>query len=199
MLHAVGVSSAAIPVPAPAPAQKSPPDPLQWYVIQANAGQEKMAHTAIKKLKFEIWFPTYVRVVSHARRIEQVERPLFPLYLFARFDRDEDDYGSIQRAVGVHCILGARRGKEKKPIPVPTWVITALQEAAANNGGHVELEGPPPPRFEQGAKVRILEGPFVDWMGLVDRDHHHRVRVLLDIWGRETALVLDRESLAATE
>ena len=199
MLHEIGVNADAIPVPAPVLSPKPTPDPLQWYVVQTNAGQEKMANAAIKKLKFELWFPTYVRVVSHARRIEQVERPLFPLYLFARFDVSKPDYGAIQRAIGVHCILGARRGKEQKPIPVPSWVITDLQAAAALNGGHIELEGPPPPRFEHGDKVRILEGPFVDWQGLVDRDHHHRVRVLLDIWGRETALVLDRESLAATE
>lgn len=173
----------------------------QWYVVQTNAGQERMARDAIKKLKFELWFPTYARMVSHSRRIEQVERPLFPLYIFVRFNVGSDDYGAIQRATGVFTILGSRRWDEatqrpKPPVPIRGTIVDDLRAAAEANGGNVPLECPPPARFEKDDVVQILDGSFMDWEGLVHKDHHRRVHVLLDIFGRETPIVVPRESLA---
>lgn len=179
-----------------------------------------MAETAIKNRKWEVWLPLYMRMVSHARRCEEVKRPLFPLYLFARFNAEKDDYGAILRMPGVHTILGIRRlpgkpvvmprgktpvtqdvtagyyGDRMQPLAVPDIVIDELKAAAAENGGHVALEQPQPTRFEKGTPVVILDGALQGWTGLVDRDHHRRVRVLLDIVGRETPIVVPRESLA---
>lgn len=134
-------------------------------------------------------------MVSHSRRVEQVKRPLFPLYLFARFDVAKDDYGIILRTTGVHALLGKRNDEASRPLPVPDVLIEMLREAADNCGDEIELDKPMPP-FSPGTRVRIIEGHCEGLEGIVAFDHHRRVRVFLDIMGRQTPIVVPRESLA---
>lgn len=70
-----------------------------------------------------------------------------------------------------------------------------LQEEASQNEGHVELDRPLA-RFKHNDRVMIVDGPFKGWQGLVDTDHHSRVRLLLDIMGRSTPIFVARESVA---
>lgn len=189
----------------------------RWYVVQTQPGQEKLASKMVEKLGVEIFYPTFKRTVMHGRRKEQVVRPLFPTYFFASFERD-GDWGPILRCHGVFTVLGInkRPGKPKdflarpiegerlsetKPIAVPIGVVEALRAVAMANGGHFEIEKPIPklPRLKPGTKVRVTDGLLQGLSGLVDRDHKERVRVLLDILGGKTPIVLPRESLSASE
>lgn len=186
---------------------------MSWFVVQTRAGQEKAASRAIASNGIFTFLPTFVRLVSIGRRREIVVRPLFPLYLFATFDVDSSAWGAILRTAGVVTVLGVRRPSgfgpglrgepepQTVPIPIPERVVTKLQEAAEANGGHVPIieEDTSLPRLERGQRVRVIMGAFDGFEGLVDRDHKERVRVLLDILGRETPTMVDREALRAAQ
>ena len=189
-----------------------------WFVVQTRAGQERAVSRAIEQIEtVDVFFPTIRRTIHTGRRVEAVIRPLFPLYLFAAFDVRANSWGQILRTVGVHTILGINRRpgfpvtflgakpiangrySETPPIPVPDYVITALQAAAALGGGHVpimEKFNEPLRRLVPDERVRVIEGPFDGFSGLVDRDQKTRVWVLLDILGKERPTLVPREALA---
>jgi transcription antitermination factor NusG len=186
---------------------------MSWYVVQTRAGQEKAASKAIRGIGIEVFYPTYCRIVSIGRRREIVVRPLFPLYLFAAFDVDGNAWGGILRTTGVVTVLGVRRPvgfgpglrgeiePQTMPISIPDRIVAKLQELAEANGGHIPImtEDESLPRLSPGQKVRVIMGAFDGFEGLVDRDHTTRVRVLLDILGKSTPTMVDREALRAAQ
>lgn len=174
----------------------------RWYVVQCKAGQERAVSRAIKGDDLDVFLPTFKRTIAIGRRHEAVIRPLFPLYLFVAFDVELPDWRAIFRVDGVQTILpiNSRASRaEKLPIPVPDYVILALQAAAELGGGHIPIMEPERqvlPRLKRGQRVRVIEGPFDGFRGLVDQDQKTRVKVLLDILGRETPSILPREALS---
>jgi len=176
---------------------------LAWFVVQTRAGQERAVSRAVEKLDLEVFYPTFKRTISVGRRREDVVRPLFPLYLFAAFEIQDATWRSIFRVDGVQTILpinGHASRAEKLPIPVPERVVVSLKAAAILGGGHIPImedEREHLPRLNPGQRVRVIEGPFDGYEGLVDRDQKERVRVLLDIFGRETPSIVDRAALSA--
>jgi len=197
---------------------------LAWFVIQTRAGQERAVSRAVEKLEIEVFYPTFKRSIAVGRRREDVVRPLFPLYLFAAFDAGVDecgrplsDWGCILRTTGVFTILGVNRRPgwpdtflgdqpetrtrfdQSPPIPVPDYVITALKQAAILGGGHIpimDITTEPLPRLVPRQAVRVIEGPFDGFRGLVDQDQKRRVWVLLDIMGKQRRTLVPREALS---
>lgn len=187
---------------------------LAWFVIQTRAGQERAVSRAVEKLEIEVFYPTFKRSISVGRRREDVIRPLFPLYLFAAFEIAEREvWGEILRTVNVQTILGVgrfsvtpgarpeeyARHTQTPPIPVPDYVITALKQAAILGGGHIpimDMQSEPLPRLVPRQVVRVIEGPFDGFRGLVDQDQKRRVWVLLDIMGKQRRTLIPREALS---
>jgi len=197
-------------------------DPIsnRWFVIQTRAGQERSVSRAVEKLEIEVFLPTFKRSISVGRRREDVIRPLFPLYTFAAFDVAGSQWGGILRTHGVTTIIGVNRRPgmpmqvyrnmpvcngqyfEMPPIPVPDYVITALKQAMILGGGHIpimEIQSEPLPRLVPRQVVRVIEGPFDGFRGLVDQDQKRRVWVLLDIMGKQRRTLVPREALSLEE
>jgi len=164
-----------------------------WYVVHTQPMAEQRAAANLRRQGYEVYLPLYRRRVSHARRIAMVERPLFPRYLFVRFDPTRDRWRPILATFGVSFLL--RLGET--PIPVPGGIVDALR---ANEAARAFDETPAPARkLGIGAKIRVLAGPFADLVGkfhaLADAE---RVVVLLDLLGREVQVRLpDRAVVAA--
>lgn len=190
---------------------------LRWFVVQTRAGQERAVSRAIEKIEIEVFLPTFKRTISVGRRREDVIRPLFPLYLFAAFDVGGSAWSGILRTHGVTTIIGVNRRPgmhmqvyrnmpicngqyaETPPIPVPDRVVTALKQAAILGGGHIPImseQTAPLPRLVPRQVVRVIEGPFDGFRGLVDQDQKRRVWVLLDILGKERRTLIPREALS---
>jgi transcription antitermination factor NusG len=193
---------------------------LRWYVVQSRVGMEETAKRSIKAAGFEEFLPTFMRIVRHGRKTEEVVRPLFRPYLFVKLDVDQD-WGTVLRCYGVYTLLGlmkqpglpsnymplqSRQGRpatgdrvsKGDPVPVPIGIVEALQQATEEGGGHVQLldETKELPRLKKGQRVIVTEGPFMSFEGLVQKDQKARVRILLDFMGKQTPIVAHRESLA---
>ena len=59
----------------------------RWYVVHTQANGEERARANLERQGFEVYLPRYLKHRRHARRTGPVRRPLFPCYLFVRFDR----------------------------------------------------------------------------------------------------------------
>ena len=161
----------------------------QWYVAQTLHHREKVAERHLREQGFRSFFPQFRRTVRHARKLREVVTPVFPGYIFVIFDTERDRWHSIHGTVGVCRLLTTR----KRPVPVPADIVQALI-GAIDVFGCVVLGGD----LCVGQAVRVVAGPFTGGLGVLERlDGNGRVRVLLNIMGGQTPLMIDRADLAA--
>jgi transcriptional antiterminator RfaH len=163
------------------------PRDRRWYLVRAILGRELVAEQHLRRQGFSAFLPKQHKTIKHARRLRVALAAFFPGYLFVELDLAADRWRSVNGTVGVAQLVG--RGE--RPAPVPRGVVEALIEAADASD---VLTGPP---LRTGQKVRIIAGAFADQLAIIDRlDDAGRVRVLLDIVGRQAPVELRKEYLA---
>jgi len=140
---------------------------------------------------FETYLPLYLKRRRHARRIDTVAAPLYPSYLFVRFN------SSIHRWRSIHSTIGVVRLVSNGDLPAALdQAIIENLKSRQNAQGFIELDHRP--KFALHDKVRISDGVFADCLGLVegvsDRD---RVVILLNMLGRKVRVLLDEELVVA--
>lgn len=190
----------------------------RWFVIETIGGKERIARDAIAAKKRTTFYPRAEKTVLHARRKETLEKPLYPTYLFVRFDPFDLSWGEILHLPGVWTIVGIfrPRGRPKslcdvtganwrpywgQPRAVPDGVVERIKLALdQDEDGYilrepVATEGAPLARHTR-VRVTIAD---VELTGLVDFHEGTRVRVLLDIMGAATPLIVERDSVAPIE
>jgi len=162
----------------------------QWFVVYAQAMKEQVAERNLLNQGFECYLPTYRKKRRHARRVEEVDAPLFPRYLFVGMDPEVAQWRSINGTMGVAhlvCVSG-------RPQPVDATVIEMIR-CRENESGQVVLDGP---TYAKGQKMRVLKGPFEDAEGIFqEQDDKQRAMLLLNLLGRQVRTCLPLESIAA--
>ena len=125
--------------------------------------------------------------VRHARQLRTVRAPLFPRYLFLILDPERDRWLSVQSTVGVSSLFTC----DDRPIPVPEGIVETLIENTDEANLTLFSSG-----LVAGQSVRILLGPFADFVGTLERlDDAGRVRVLLDMMGTAVPVALRRSAI----
>lgn len=160
----------------------------KWYAIQVFAGSEQAIKRAIleiaqnnnieEKIK-EIIVPTedVIEVKNGKKKI--TERSLYPGYAFAHLALDTHLWHLIQSLPKVGRFIG----ENKKPTALSEKDIELILEKALKKGS-------PKPKiyFETGESVRIIEGPFANFTGVVEEYdmEHGKLRLNVSIFGRST-------------
>lgn len=162
----------------------------QWFVVHTQPNKEKIALVNLQQQNFEAFLPVYEKSRRHARKVDTVQRPLFPGYLFVAFDLHIDRWRSINGTRGVSYLLCT---EDTKPLPVPKDIIENLQTEQASKG-HVSLKALT--SFMVGDKARLLEGPFSDeivvFNQMTDQD---RAQILVHFMGRSLKVEVPLTSL----
>ena len=163
----------------------------RWYIVHTQPNGEERARLNLERQGFDVYLPRYLKHRRHARRIERVRRPLFPRYLFVRFDPETALWRSINGTFGVAYLVA--HGSE--PVSVPDTIVDAIK-ARHNEDDLVVLHSPE--SFEPGQKLEIVEGPFAWKTGLFQRlSDNDRVVLLLDLLGRKISVTVSPEMVAA--
>jgi len=159
----------------------------RWYVVQTRPHAEAQAIVNLERQAYEIFCPCVHKTVRHARKLKHVLAPLFPGYLFVRTDLSRDHWRSMNGTRGVVRLIS----QGEAPLPVPIGVVEALKARMGGDGAMDWLSS-----FEVGQAVRISDGPFVDFIGTLEKlDSNGRVRVLLNLLGRSVSVDLRLEVL----
>jgi transcription termination/antitermination protein NusG len=166
----------------------------QWYIIHAYSGFEKRVAEAVKEqarlqgldgLVEDVMVPT--EEVIEVRRGQKVksERKFFPGYVLAKMVMTDDTYHLVKNTPKVTGFLGP----QGKPSP-----ITDGEAARILNQVEEGVERPRPlVVFEIGEDVRVIDGPFNSFNGMVEEvdDDKARVKVSVSIFGRATPVELE--------
>jgi transcriptional antiterminator RfaH len=162
-----------------------------WYVVRTHAHAENKARENLVRQGFEVCLPTCRRWRKHARRREIVLRPLFPNYLFVSFNIESDRWRSIFSTYGVAGLIC----NGEMPTRVPQGTVESIKEAEA--AGFFDYTNAVS-ELKPGDPVRVASGPFAGLIGKLQATaSRDRVRVLLEILGRQTATVVVLSELEA--
>ena len=161
-----------------------------WYVVQTRPNNEARAEINLKRQGFTTYLPCYQRQRRHARRTDIVVRPLFPRYLFVQLDLARDQWRSVQSTFGVSALVAVG----DRPAPLSSEVV---EEIHAREGADGFVVLGLPPGLKPGASVRMIDGLFADYQGVLDRiGDERRVSVLLSLLGRQVRVFVSAASVA---
>jgi Transcription termination factor nusG len=102
---------------------------LRWYCLQHKPGLHDTARKELTRQGFDAWSPLRRITIRHARKATEALRPVFPGYLFVRFDVDRHPWRAIVHTRGVHRLFSIT---PERPLPIRPGVIEALQAEPAS-------------------------------------------------------------------
>ena len=164
-----------------------PKTDLPWFGLRTRSNQEKTAARVLEGKGFEHYLPVYRNISRWSDRVVDQQRPLFPGYLFCRFDAKKRL--PIITTPGVVSILGF--GNE--PAPIPDHEIDAIH-AILNSG----LPAEPCPFLREGQRVRVVRGCLEGVEGiLLKKKTQWRMIVGIEMIQRSLAVEVDGDWLTA--
>ena len=168
---------------------------MEWFVIQAYTGYEQKVKSAMEERinlanlanSFgEILVPTEQVVELKSGEQKKTERKFFPGYILVQMDLNDDTWQLVKHTPRVSTFVG---GKKDKPSPISKSDVDNII-----NRIEVGEEAPRPKTlFEPGEVIRVCDGPFNDFNGIVEEVDYERssVKVSVQILGRSTPVQLD--------
>ncbi len=166
-----------------------------WYVVQAYSGYEKRVASSLKEritlhemehLFGEVLVPTEEVVEMRAGQKRKSERKFFPGYVLVEMELNDDTWHLVKDTPRVLGFIG---GKADKPA-----AISDKEAQAILNRIDDSVDKPKPKTlFEPGEMVRVIDGPFNDFNGVVEEVNYekNRLRVAVSIFGRSTPVELE--------
>ena len=167
---------------------------MKWYAVGTFSGYENRAKQLltenIKTQKLgdhfgEILIPTEEVVELRGGAKRTTQRKLMPGYIFVEMEMDTASWHLVKDTQKIIGFIG----DDKNPKPMSNREVKALTAS--------DEEGTARPKakqsFEEGSNVRVVDGPFLNFSGVVEEVMHQKqkVRVLVSIFGRATPVELD--------
>ena len=167
----------------------------QWYVVHAYSGFEKNVQKTLKeRIEREGMADYFGQVLVPVEEVVDIkngrktisERKFFPGYVLVEMEMTDDSWHLVKSAPRVTGFIG---GTGHRPLPIMQREVDAILQQVQTG-----VEKPKPKvQFEVGQQVRVSEGPFADFNGVVEEVNYERnkLRVSVQIFGRETPVELE--------
>lgn len=166
----------------------------RWYVVHAYSGFEKKVAASLKEriemhemqdLFGEVLVPTEEVVEMRGGQKRRSERKFFPGYVLVEMELQDDSWHLVKDTPRVMGFIG---GKADQPAPITSAEADAILR-------RIETGDKPKPKtlFEPGEMVRVVDGPFNDFNGVVEEVNYekNRLHVAVLIFGRSTPVELE--------
>lgn len=167
---------------------------MKWYVVHTYSGHENRAKQLLEERvrnahledRFgDVLVPSEEVVEVKQGTKRRSNRKFFPGYMLVQMVMDDDTFHLVKGTQKVTGFVGAGN----RPTPVPDWEVLKITQQME--------EGAAAPKtvqtFEEGATVRVTDGPFVNFSGTVEevRTERQKLWVLVSIFGRATRVEVD--------
>ncbi|MEO0076228.1 MAG: transcription termination/antitermination protein NusG [candidate division WOR-3 bacterium] len=171
---------------------------MNFFVVHTYTKQEKKVAEILKKtvekqgLQHLINPENIIVPVEHITKFkkgkavpEEEERRLYPGYIIVEMEPTEESFRIINSIPGVTHVLGTKR----QPIPLDDKEVAMIKEQIESDGKKVRTDVP----FNKGEPVKVINGPFSGFSGIVEEIYpdRRRVKVIVTIFGRPTPIDLD--------
>jgi transcriptional antiterminator NusG len=171
----------------------SPSSKGRWYVVHTFSGHEnRVAATLRQRIEsehlenmiFDILVPTQDKIEIRGGKKETVKEKIFPGYILVKMLLSDESWLAVRTTQGVTSFVGAGN----KPTPISEAEVNSIVKFTSQGAQPTFKEV-----FMVDDTVKIIDGPFADFIGKVDSvdTEKGRLRVLVSIFGRETPVELD--------
>ena len=166
----------------------------QWYVIHAQTGQENKVKSNLEtKVQQGLLGESVGQILVPTERVSEIrggkkhisERKFFPGYILVEMEMSDESWHAVRTTAGVTGFIGAGR----RPVALSQEEIEGILRQTD------ERKDRPTPRviFTKGEGVRMIEGPFANFNGVIEDINAQRgkLRVMVSIFGRQTPVELE--------
>lgn len=154
---------------------------LPWFALQVRSRREALVATQLKGQGYECFLPLYKSERRWSDRVKEIDQPLFPGYLFCRFELH--NRGPLLMTPGVQQIVGIGR----TPMPVAESEMESIRQALASG-----LPSQPWLYLQIGQRVRVNHGSLNNLEGiLINFKGSHRVVLSVSLLQRSVAMEID--------
>jgi transcriptional antiterminator NusG len=167
-------------------------DGRRWYVIHTYSGYEnKVKQNLLHRIEtmemqdqiFRVIVPTEEEIEIKNGQRRTVQKKVFPGYVLVQMRMTDDSWYVVRNTPGVTSFVG----HGNRPTPLEDSEVKAILKQMEEEAPKVRVS------YQVGQAVKITDGPFTDFEGVVDAIDHERgrVRVLVSFFGREAPVELD--------
>lgn len=172
---------------------KEASEKAKWYVVHTYSGHElkvaeqlkvRLESMHVEKKVFEVVVPAQDKIQVRKGQKKTVKEKILPGYILIKMIVDDQSWLAVRTTPGVTAFIGSIG---RRPTPIPQKEVDAIMKFMAVKAPKFKST------FSVGEAVKIVEGPFADFLGTVDHldETKGKVHVLVSIFGRETPVELD--------
>jgi transcriptional antiterminator NusG len=169
----------------------TPAEEAQWYVIHAYSGhEEKVKKNLEKRIEsmdmhdkiLEVFVPMEDEIEIKDGKRRHVQKRIFPGYILVKMVMSDESWSVVRNTPGVTSFVGSGN----KPVPLHENELRSILKQVKQEP-QIRVE------FQLGESVRVVDGPFADFLGKVDEINAEKgkLKVLVNMFGRETPVELD--------
>ncbi len=172
---------------------------LEWFILVCQSNNEKKVVLSLQERvkKFNL-AKSFGRIIIPSQEVEKidakgkkskVEKKITPGYIFIQLEMNDFNYSLVRDTPKVLSFLGAT--KMKMPPAISYVEINRLLNQAENDVAKPIVSSKI--RFDKGEKVKVIDGPFTNFIGEVDEVKHDKfkLRLLISVFGRPTPVELE--------
>ena len=164
----------------------------EWFVIHTYSGyEERVKKNLEQRIKFmdagdkvlQIIIPTEDEIEVRSGRRQTVTKKVLPGYVLVQMKMSDQGWNIVRNTPGVTGFVGS----SGKPVPLQKEEVNRILKQMTAQAPKVKVG------FHKGQSVRVSDGPFIDFVGVVDEISldKGKVKVLLSLFGHETPVELD--------
>lgn len=163
-----------------------------WFVVHTYSGYEQRVKKNLEqRIKFmdtegdisQIVIPTEEEIQVKNGQRYNVTKKILPGYVLVQMKMSDQSWNIVRNTPGVTGFVGSGN----KPVPLPEEEVSQILKQMSAEAPKVKVG------FRKGQSIRVTDGPFIDFVGVVDdiNEGKGKVKVLLFLFGRETPVELD--------
>jgi len=164
----------------------------EWFVVHTYSGyEERVKRNLEQRVKsmdtgdkiFQVVVPTEEEIEVKDGQRRTVTKKILPGYVLVQMKMSDQSWNVVRNTPGVTGFVSSG----SKPVPLREEEVSQILKQMAAEAPKVKVG------LRQGQSIRVIDGPFIDFVGIVDEVSagKGKVRVLLSLFGRETSVELD--------
>ena len=162
----------------------------EWFVLQFKSNSHHIAAKNLNQQGFETFLPLHETTSRKLSRFINTSKPLFPGYMFIRFDKAEPQWHKINSTYGVSRLITFNSILKS----IPTSFVDNLMKRYDLSGKLLPIK-----KLEKGDQVTVSKGPFANFIATIEKyEDEQRIWILMDLMGRETKIHTSSDALQPT-
>ena len=159
----------------------------ELFILQFKSNSHHIAVKNLNRQGFETFLPLHETTSRRLSRFINTSKPLFPGYMFIRFNRAESKWHKINNTYGVSRLITFNSTLKS----IPTNIVDSLMKRCDSLGKLLPIK-----KLKKGDHVTVLKGPFANFIATVEKyEADQRIWILMDLMGRKTKIQTPSDNL----